>query len=93
MKVNTNVVLGLLTVTAIGAIAAIVLSPEKDSKTKKKILKEKEDLGEHVKSFFGDFVDMLKGKYRKAKNTLEDVAEKGASTYEKLSKEAKNAVN
>jgi gas vesicle protein len=93
MKVNSNVVLGMLAVTAIGAIAGIILSPEKDAKTKKKLQKNKEDFGEHVKSSFSDFLDVLKGKYRKAKNTIEDVAEKGASTYKSFSKEAKNAVN
>lgn len=93
MKANTNVVLGVLAVTAIGAITGILLSPEKNSKTKNKILKTKEDLGEHVKSFFSEFIDILKGKYRKAKSTIEDVAEKGVSTYNSLSKEAKHAVN
>lgn len=93
MKANTNVVLGVLAVTAIGAIAGILLSPEKESKTKREKLKNKEDLGEHVKSSFSDFLDILKGKYRKAKSTIGDVAEKGVSTYKSFSKEAKNAVN
>lgn len=93
MKVNSNVVLGVLAVTAIGAIAGIILSPDKESKIKKKILKNTEDLGEHVKGFFGDFIDTLKGRFRNAKSIVEDVVEKGASTYKSLSKEAKNEIN
>lgn len=85
MKVNTNVVLGVLAVTAIGAMAGIILSEEKASTTKKEILKNTEDLSGHVKSFFSHFIDSLKGKFRNAKSTVEEVVEKGAAAYKSLS--------
>ncbi len=93
MKVDSKVLLGLLAGAAIGAIAGILFAPDKGSETRKKIAKNTGEMGDQLKSSFNDFVDTVKDKYRSAKSEVEDVAEKGASKYNSLSNQAKNAVS
>ena len=89
MKADSKVLLGLLAGAAIGAIAGILFAPDKGSETRKKIAKNTNEMGETLKSSFNDFVDSVKDKYRHAKHEVEEVAEKGASKFNK----AKNAVS
>ncbi|MFT3947104.1 MAG: YtxH domain-containing protein [Agriterribacter sp.] len=89
MKVDSKVLLGLLAGAAIGAIAGILFAPDKGSETRNKIKKGAGDVGDQLKNSFGEFVDTVKDKYRKAKHDAEDLTEAGASKFNQV----KNAVS
>ncbi len=57
---NTKTLLGFLAGAAVGALAGILLAPDKGSETRKKISKKTGDLGDSLKGQFNDFIDGVK---------------------------------
>ena len=73
---NTKTLLGFLAGAAVGALAGILLAPDKGSETRKKISRKSGDLADSVKSSFNDFIDGVKESYSGVKSDIEDVEEK-----------------
>ncbi len=90
---NTKTLLGFLAGAAVGALAGILLAPEKGSETRKKISQKTGDLGESLKGSFNDFVDGVKDSYSNLTSQAEDVEEKGRNKINNLKQEAKNALS
>ena len=90
---NTKTLLGFLAGAAVGALAGILLAPDKGSETRKKISKKTGDLGDTLKSSFNDFVDGVKESYSNVKSEAEDVEEKSRMKMNSLKHEAKNALS
>ena len=90
---NTKTLLGFLAGAAVGALAGILLAPDKGSETRKKISKKTGDLGESLKGSFNDFIDGVKESYSNVKAEAEDVEEKSRIKISSLKNEAKNALS
>ncbi|MEP6746265.1 MAG: YtxH domain-containing protein [Bacteroidota bacterium] len=90
---NTKTLLGFLAGAAVGALAGILLAPDKGSETRKKISKKTNDLGDTLKGSFSDFVDGIKDSYANMKSEAEDVEEKGKARMNAMKHEAKNALS
>jgi gas vesicle protein len=90
---NTKTLLGFLAGAAVGALAGILLAPDKGSETRKKISKKTGDLGDSLKGSFNDFIDGIKENYADVKAEAEDVEEKGRIKMNSLKHEAKNALS
>jgi len=90
---NTKTLLGFLAGAAVGALAGILLAPDKGSETRKKISKKTSDLGESVKSSFNDFIDGVKESYASVKSDAEDVEEKSRMKFNSLKQDAKNTLS
>jgi len=89
---NTGkIVLGTMAGLAIGAIAGILLAPEKGSTTRKKIMDKTADSVEELISKFDEFRDSLSDKIKSSKNDAEDLVEKGKAKYEDAKKNVENA--
>ena len=65
--------MAILAGAAAGAIAGILLAPEKGSETRKKISSGAGDFTETLKSTFGELIDNLRNVYASALNKAEDV--------------------
>jgi gas vesicle protein len=90
---NTKTLLGFLAGAAVGALAGILLAPDKGSETRKKISKKTGDLGESLKGTFSDFIDGIKESYSNVKTEAEDVEEKSRIKINSLKNEAKNTLS
>jgi gas vesicle protein len=90
---NTKTLLGFLAGAAVGALAGILLAPDKGSETRKKISKKTGDLGDSLKGSFNDFVDGIKETYSSVKTEAEDVEERGKLKMNAFKHEAKNALS
>jgi gas vesicle protein len=90
---NTKTLLGFLAGAAVGALAGILLAPDKGSETRKKISKKTGDLGESLKGTFNDFIDGIKESYSNVKTEAEDVEEKSRIKINSLKNEAKNILS
>ncbi len=90
---NTKTLLGFLAGAAVGALAGILLAPDKGSETRKKISQKTGDLGDSLKGSFNDFIDGIKDSYSSLKSEAEDVEEKGRSKVNNLKSEARNALS
>jgi gas vesicle protein len=90
---NTKTLLGFLAGAAVGALAGILLAPDKGSETRKKISKKTGDLGDTLKGSFNDFVDGIKDSYANMKSEAEDLEEKGKTRMNTMKHEAKNALS
>lgn len=90
---NTKTLLGFLAGAAVGALAGILLAPDKGSETRKKISKKTGDLGDSLKGSFNDFVDGIKDSYANLKSEAEDVEEKGKIRMNAMKHDAKNALS
>jgi gas vesicle protein len=90
---NTKTLLGFLAGAAVGALAGILLAPDKGSETRKKISKKTGDLGDSLKGSFSDFVDGIKDSYTNLKSEAEDVEEKGKIRMNAMKHDAKNALS
>lgn len=89
---NTNkVVVGALAGVAIGAIAGILLAPEKGSETRKQIADKSNDYVGEIKSTLDKFLDLLTDKFRSTKNDAEELVDKGKEMYQDVKKDVKNA--
>jgi len=90
---NTKTLLGFLAGAAVGALAGILLAPDKGSETRKKITQKTGDLGESLKGSFNDFIDGVKESYSSVKSEAEEAGEKGKSKFNTMKNEANNALS
>ena len=86
---STHVLLGLLAGFAAGAIAGILLAPEKGSKTRRQLLDTAEDFSEGLRSKLTEFRDAITSQFESAKEEAEAVVAKGKSRYDDLKKEVR----
>jgi len=75
-----NVLIGSLAGAAAGAIAGILLAPDKGSKTRKKISTKTKETADGIKDSFGNFVDSMVSKFSKATDEMTDKLERTKST-------------
>ncbi len=85
-----KIVLGILAGAAVGALAGILLAPEKGSKTRKRILRKGQDSLEDLKDEFDEFLESANDKFEKAIKETEDLIIRGKSKYEEAKKQARN---
>jgi len=90
---NTKTLLGFLAGAAVGALAGILLAPDKGSETRKKISQKTGDLGDSLKGSFNDFIDGVKDSYSNLASQAGDAEEKGRNKMNSLKQEAKNALS
>lgn len=86
-----KVVVGTLAGLAIGAIAGILLAPEKGSTTRKQIMAKGEDYADDLKSAFDELRDSLTDKFESTKNDAAGFVNKGKAKYYDVKKDVKNA--
>lgn len=60
---SSKIVLGFLGGVAVGAIAGILLAPDKGSKTRKKIVSKSKDFSADIKGKFEDLCENVTDKY------------------------------
>jgi gas vesicle protein len=90
---TSKVVLGTLAGLAIGAIAGILLAPEKGSTTRKQILDKGKGLADGLSSKFDEFGDAIKQNFEASKKEAEDLVSKGKEKYDDVKKDFRNAAN
>ena len=76
---NTKVLLGFLGGLAVGAIAGILLAPDKGSETRKRLSNMASDVTDAVEEGIHDALDRVKEKYASVVREGEDLAEKAAA--------------
>jgi gas vesicle protein len=86
-----KVILGSLAGLAIGAIAGILLAPDKGSVTRRKIMDKGDDYVDELKTKYDEFRDSLTQKFESSKKDLEGFVDKGKAKYEEAKKDVKNA--
>jgi gas vesicle protein len=79
-----KVLLGLLAGVAAGALAGILLAPNKGSVTRKRISKKGDDYVEGLKEKFNDFLDDIKDNIDVANEKVNEYSENGKSKVEGL---------
>jgi gas vesicle protein len=76
---SSKVLLGFLGGLAIGAIAGILLAPEKGSDTRKKVLNMASDVTDAVEDSIHQALDKVKDKYSQTIREGEELANKALS--------------
>ena len=82
---NSDVVVGILGGSAVGAILGILFAPDKGSNTRRKIAEKGTDLKDNIKGNFNDFVASIEDQYSNFTSNAEDVIEEGKSKLERMS--------
>lgn len=77
-----KVILGALAGLAVGAIAGILLAPDKGSVTRKKIVDKGDDYLDELKSKWNEFLESLADKKDEAHKNAAEMADRGKSKYE-----------
>ena len=90
---SSKTLLGLVAGAAIGAIAGILLAPDKGSETRKRISSKTGDLADNVKNSFGEFIDQVKNTYSKADDNMEDFEASSRSKMSGLKEDFKASVD
>ncbi len=88
---SKKVLLAFAAGLAAGALAGVLLAPDKGKKTRKKLAGAASDMADTVKDKFQDFVDGLKDVYASAKDDADDIADKAVAKMNALKSEAKKA--
>jgi len=86
---NTKTLLGFVAGAAVGALAGILLAPDKGSNTRKKIAGKASDAKDSLMTSFDEFIDGLKNAYSNGKEEAEEVAEQAKAKINALKAEAK----
>ena len=60
---SSKLLLGILAGVAVGAMAGILLAPDKGSKTRKKIMNKSKDFADDMKEKFEDLYENVADKY------------------------------
>jgi len=89
---NTKTLLGFLAGAAVGALAGILLAPDKGSETRRKISEKGTDLADGLKNKFNDFVDSVTEKFQGAKDEAASMANKGKEQFEEWKGNTQNAM-
>ncbi len=90
---SSKTLLGLVAGAAIGAVAGILLAPDKGSETRKKISSKSGDLADNVKTSFGEFIDSVKNSYSKAESRVEDMGQTAKAKMSGVKDEFKTTVD
>lgn len=72
---NSNVLLGILGGVAAGAIAGVLLAPDKGSMTRKKIKRKASTIKSDLQTEFDEFLEKMEGKYEQLAEKAEDIKE------------------
>ena len=76
---SSKVLLGFVAGAAVGAIAGILLAPDKGSKTRQKISDQASDWTDSAKETFNGIIDGVKNAYSSAKEEVDEYGEKAKS--------------
>ncbi len=88
---KSNVLTGFLAGAALGAVAGILLAPDKGSVTRKKISDKAGEYTGSVKDSVGHLIDGVKEKYSGAKQEVEKFGEKEKTNWNTAKTEINNA--
>ena len=73
---NTKTILGFVAGAAVGALAGVLLAPDKGTNTRKKISGKAGDMTDSLKSSFSDFIESVKDTYASSKQEASDLEDK-----------------
>jgi gas vesicle protein len=73
---SSKVLLGILGGVAVGAIAGILLAPDKGSKTRKKIMEKSKGFADDMKEKFEDLYENVTDKYDTLLNDAKELVSK-----------------
>lgn len=90
---SNKILLGFLAGAAAGALAGILLAPDKGSATRKKIADKAGDVADSVKNSLHRFTDGVKSVYRGVKSEAEELADVAADKMSGVKKEVKGAIS
>jgi gas vesicle protein len=90
---SSKIVVGFLAGAAVGALAGILLAPDKGSNTRKKIADKTGDLSDTVKKSFNSFIDGVKDTYAGAKEEVDEFGDKVKAKLGTAKNEVKNALS
>ena len=86
-----KVLVGTLVGVAIGAIAGILLAPEKGTTTRKRIRDAGDDYVKELKSKLDKYSKKVAKQFESAKKDAEDLVDRGKAKYEDAKQDAKDA--
>jgi gas vesicle protein len=86
---NTKTVLGFIAGAAVGALAGILLAPDKGSETRRKIAGKAGGVTDSLKSAFNDFVEEIKETYSDVKDDEAELTSKLKSANHSFQEEVK----
>jgi gas vesicle protein len=86
-----KVILGALAGLAVGAIAGILFAPEKGSTTRRQIMDKGDDYVEKLKSKYEKVRDSVADKFESTLDEAENLANRGRAKYNDVRKDVRNA--
>ena len=89
----SKTMLGFLAGAAVGALAGILLAPDKGSETRKKIASKAGDIKDSVKATMNEFADKIKETYSSAKGGAQDLKDEATAKMNTVRNEVKNALS
>jgi gas vesicle protein len=86
----SKTMLGFLAGAAVGALAGILLAPDKGSETRKKIASKAGDIKDSVKGTVNEFADKVKETYSSVKGSAQELKEEATAKMNTARNEVKN---
>jgi gas vesicle protein len=87
---DSKVLLGVLAGVATGAILGVLFAPDRGDETRRKLAQGSQDLGDNLKTKFGDLKENVADKYQTAKQSAADLIEQGKSKASRVAEALKS---
>ena len=90
---SSKILVGFLAGAAVGALAGVLMAPDKGSATRKKLAGKAGDISDSIRDSFSNLIQGVKDTYSSVQDDVEELHDQATSKMNTAKKDVKNAMS